>query len=291
MRKQFITSTKKILNSDINTVLLLGDISVFAFNEEFKKIPTRIYNVGILEQTMVGCAAGLAKSGLIPFVHTIAPFMIERAYEQLKIDFGYQKLKGNFISVGSSYDYSSLGATHHCPSDILILSGIPGFEIFIPGHNYEVDYLLNKVYNNNNPSYIRLSEESHDFELPIEYGKGNVIKEGKLATVICFGPMLKDVWNATKNLDINLLYYSTILPFDELLLQKYFNTNIIICEPFYEGSINYLINKALINKKYYITNIGIPRMFIHNYGSKNEISKNIKLDSINIEERIKLCIL
>ena len=108
MRKQFVKTVENILNADDKSVLLLGDIGVFGFRNAFKDHPTRTYNIGILEQSTIGLAAGLSKTGLIPFVHTIAPFIVERSLEQLKIDFGYQNLNGNFISVGASYDYSTL---------------------------------------------------------------------------------------------------------------------------------------------------------------------------------------
>jgi transketolase len=97
MRKQFVKSMKEILYGDIDSVLLLGDIGVFGFRDELKNIPNRAYNIGILEQATVSLAAGMARGGMIPFIHTIAPFMVERALEQIKVDFGYQELNGNFV--------------------------------------------------------------------------------------------------------------------------------------------------------------------------------------------------
>ena len=125
MRKQFTSTTESILSTDERLVVLLGDIGVFGFRKSFEKFPKRICNIGILEQSTIGVAAGLAMTGFIPLVHTIAPFLVERSFEQLKDDFGYQKLGGNFVSVGASYDYAGLGCTHHCPADVAILKNIP----------------------------------------------------------------------------------------------------------------------------------------------------------------------
>ena len=102
MRKQLVKTVQSILATDDNVVLLLGDIGVWGFREAFKLYPERVFNIGILEQSTISLSAGLSMSGLIPVVHTIAPFLVERAYEQLKDDFGYQKLGGNFISVSNS---------------------------------------------------------------------------------------------------------------------------------------------------------------------------------------------
>ena len=148
MRGQFVKTIESLIETDQQVVLLLGDIGVFGFRNSLREKPNRVYNIGILEQATVGVAAGLAKAGLIPIIHTIAPFLVERCFEQLKIDFGYQQLGGNFISVGASYDYSALGCTHHCPGDVGILKKIPNMEIIVPGTSQEFDQLFKEVYNN-----------------------------------------------------------------------------------------------------------------------------------------------
>lgn len=286
MRKQFVKTLQEILYSDTTTTLLLGDISVFGFKNELQNIPKRVYNIGILEQSTISMAAGMSKSGLIPFVHTIAPFMVERALEQLKIDFGYHELNGNFISIGASYDYSGLGCTHHCPGDILALTSIPNMQIVLPGNSNELEFLLKNCYNNNSPTYYRLSEYENS-DTYLTFNKAQVIKSGKMATVIAIGNMLEAVKKATANLDVTLLYYNTIVPFDEETLMQNYNKNIIVCEPFYEGSINYFITKSFNNIPISITNIGVPRRFLKNFGTKLEHDVALGLTSDAIHERIK----
>lgn len=290
MRKQLVKTVHSILNTNKNTVLLLGDIGVFGFRESFNDYPSRVYNIGILEQSTVSLSSGLSSVGLIPIVHTIAPFLVERSLEQLKIDFGYQELNGNFISIGSSYDYSSLGGTHHCPGDISQLLTIPNMEILIPGTSEELNQLLLQGYNNGNPTYYRLSEYENEITQNVTIGKGNLIKKGKTATIICVGNILQSVINATNDIDATILYYTSINPFDEQLLIDNFNENIIIIEPYYEGGINYKVNKSLSDMKYKISNIGVPHQFLKNYGSKIEHDKNFGLDTKGIKKRIKLCL-
>jgi transketolase len=286
MRKQFVNTISNMLSKDDNLCLLLGDIGVFGFKECFNQYPDRVYNIGILEQSTISLAAGMSKANMIPVVHTIAPFIVERALEQLKDDFGYQNLNGNFISIGNSYDYAGLGCTHHCPSDVSVLSTIPNMQIISPGNSYEFDSLFNQTYSNGAPTYFRLSEYEHNLDFKVEFGKANVIQEGSKALIICYGNMLKSVYDAVKNLDVTLLYYSTITPFDSETLRKYFVNNIIVCEPFYEGSTNYLINKSLEGVAYKLTNIGIPREFILNYGKKHQIDEIIGLDIESIKTKI-----
>jgi transketolase len=286
MRKQLVSTIYELMAEDENLCVLLGDIGVFGFRKCFEEYPNRTYNIGILEQSMVSMASGFSKAGLIPVMHTISPFIVERALEQIKVDFGYQKMNGNFISVGNSYDYAGLGCTHHCPGDVTVLSSIPNMQIIAPGNATEFDSLFKETYNNGLPTYFRLSEHKHDLTLDVTFGKANVLKTGSKATIICYGNILKQVYNAIQDLDVTLLYYTTITPFDEVTLRENYNENIIICEPFYEGSTNYYINKSLNGLKHSLYNIGIPREFILNYGKKDQIDVLLGLDENSIKEKI-----
>ena len=291
MRKQFAKTLQNILYKDSNTVLLLGDIGVFAFRNEIQNLSDRCYNIGILEQSTVSLAAGLSKNGLIPFVHTIAPFLVERSFEQLKIDFGYQKLNGNFISVGASYDYAALGCTHHCPGDISLMLTIEDMNIFIPGNSKELDFLLNNSYRESFSKYFRLSEYEHSLDLEILKNQGYKIKTGSKATIVCFGPILENVYRAINDLDVTILYYNTIWPFDRKLVLDNFNQKLIICEPFYSGTVNHIFTDILSDKQYSITNISVPRKFLRNYGTKDNHDTNLKLDTQSIRNRIISCLI
>jgi transketolase len=96
---------------------------------------------------------------IIPIIHTIAPFLVLRALDQIKIDFVYNKLRGNIVSVGASNDYTKLGTTHHCFEDISILSNYENINIFIPSNEKEFKYLFTKYYNNNSINYFRIAEK------------------------------------------------------------------------------------------------------------------------------------
>ncbi len=132
MRNRFPQTVLEIMGKDERVVVLLGDIGVWAFREVFKKYPNRIFNIGICEQSMVGMAAGMAIAGLIPIVHTIEPFLVDRAYEQIKIDFGYQELIGTIVGVDVSETAPNLGYTHQCPYALRHMEDIQGMKVFSP---------------------------------------------------------------------------------------------------------------------------------------------------------------
>jgi len=287
MRKTFSKLAQEVLTDDPEIMILLGDIGVFAFRESLTKYPSRVFNLGILEQSMIGIAAGMAKSGFYPIVHTIAPFLVERAHEQLKIDFGYQELPGNFVSVGASIDYASLGATHHAPADVETLLGIPGFQICIPGHPSEFEEQLKRCYRNSLPTYYRLSEISNHTSRVDAAKTVFKIEEGRMGTIIAVGPYLQRTLEAVSGKGFEILYLNeisttTISELAELIE----NDTVILVEPFYEGTLNRLVTEALRGKFISIRNIGIPRIFIHNYGSVQELEDRLGLNAQKIRQRI-----
>ncbi len=288
MRSQFVKTVSDIVNRDEKVVLLLGDIGVYGFKGLFDAYPDRIYNIGILEQSTISVSAGLSISGLIPIVHTIAPFIVERALEQIKVDLCYQKLGANLVSVGGSYDYAALGPTHHCPGDVAILNQIPDIEIIVPGHADELDQLFNQNYNNKFTTYFRLSESNNNEAYKVKFGKNITIQEGVSGVVIiAIGTMLKSVLEASADLDVTIIYCTTVKPFDYASIKNLIKKKLIIVEPYYSGPVLLNILKEDDHPLEHVVNIGVPNNFINKYGKKEEIDKMIGLDAISIRARIE----
>lgn len=283
MRKQLVKTVTEVLERDPRVVLFLGDIGVYGFQDAFKRFPDRVYNIGILEQASVSVAAGLAIEGLIPVFHTIAPFLVERALEQLKVDFGYQGLGGNFISVGASYDYSTLGCTHHCPGDVQALKTIPGMQIVVPGHPEEFDASFRDLYDNGKPTYFRLSEKFNREAHPCHEV---LIQAGQKGTVVAIGPMLDRTIDACSGLDVAVTYHSRVDPFRAFYLQYRASRKMVIVEPFYEGTMSYDVQRELNGYTAEITSIGVPRRFVTSYGTPEELDEECQLTTEHIRRRI-----
>lgn len=156
MRKQLPLTVLDIMRKDERVVVLLGDIAVHAFEPVFKEFPNRTFNIGILEQTMVGMAAGLSMAGLIPIVHTIEPFLVERAFEQIKDDFGYQNLIGTLIGVDVSQTAPNLGYTHQTPYAERLMKLIKNMHTFFPDSPHRLDERLKENYDKG-LNYFRIS--------------------------------------------------------------------------------------------------------------------------------------
>ncbi len=271
MRQQFVRTIEDLMAQDERLVLLLGDIGVWGFRRAFELYPDRTFNVGICEQAMVSLAAGLAAEGLRPVLYSIAPFIVERCLEQLKIDLCYQNLPATIVSVGASYDYAALGCTHHCPGDVAILRTLPGMEIVVPGTAQEMRCLFHATYADKHPTYVRLSEQTNQWSHRVEFGRAKVIRQGNLATVIAVGPMLDPVREATAELDVTVLYYTTVAPFDARTLAENCPTrDIIVVEPFYEGTLAHDVIAAMEPRSVRLLSIGVPRHFLTSYGKAAE---------------------
>jgi transketolase len=288
VRKTFAEITDQLIREDERTILLLGDIGVFAFRKTIEDFPLRAMNFGIMEQTMISFASGLAKEKFIPIVHTIAPFLVERAYEQLKVDFGYQQLSGNFISVGASNDYTSLGCTHHSPGDVGSLLNIPGFEIVIPGTSEEFQAAYKSNYSNSKATYFRLTDQTNNVSFPFNKGKGVKIKDGSKGTILAIGPVLNSILPIIQPLDIELLYMNQIMPFDnEILSRNCISNKLLVIEPFYSGTSSYLIMNALRGRNISVDFLGIPRNFLTDYSSNLTQEYSTDFEISKITTRIK----
>ena len=283
MRKQFVETVTRVLQNHRNTVLFLGDIGVFGFRNAFEEFKGRVFNIGILEQSTISLAAGWAARGYIPIVHTIAPFMVERAFEQLKVDFGYHGLPGVFASIGGSYDYASLGCTHHCPADVALIENIPGFEIAVPGHKNELDKVLRRVMITRRPTYVRMSERSNTSD----YNLGTtVVKSGQSdVSVVAVGPCLDMVLKAVDGLDVTVVYYN-VLPGVEFVAPGTSTSRVLVVEPYYRSSLGQQMMDTGFPRKQSVSHMCVPKYFIKDYGGASDLDELIGFTPANLRRRL-----
>ena len=155
MRKQFFKSLSKLALKDDDIIFLTGDLG-YSYMEKFEKyFPDKFINVGCMEQSMVGIAVGLALAGKKPYVYSTLNFLLFRALEQIRNDVTYMKNNVKIIGVSMS---GFIGFTHerlHKKEDINICKNI-GLDYYIPKTKEDLDILLTKVNEEDNPVYIRL---------------------------------------------------------------------------------------------------------------------------------------
>ena len=279
MRRIFPKIIEQLMTKDKKIFCLLGDIGIFSFRNIFKKFANRILNMSTMEQTMLGFGAGLSKAGYIPIIHTITPFLVLRALEQIKVDFVYNKLSCNIVSVGGSNDYAKLGTTHHCFEDISILSNYDDINLFLPSNPQEFDYLFKKNYKNNSVNYFRMSGNVGKKLIK----NNSFIKRNKNKKIIII------VGNAANseiffNQKMDVYYINSIsknMNFD--FIKKY--KKVIIIEPYFGSILERKIRKKnFLDTK--ILSIGYNETIIHKYGDKIVQDKYLKFCNESILKKI-----
>jgi len=265
--------------------LFLGDIGVYGFREVLRDYPSRAMNIGIMEQSMVSFAAGFARSGFRPVMHTIAPFLVERGLEQLKVDFGSNGLGGVAISVGAPFDYSKLGATHHCPGDLEIIGSIPTAVIKVPVSLTSLARHLKESLTGVGFHYLRLSEENVEDELELlgitPYGYERH-KPGAESAVVIVGVPPKGLLDFLLATDKNLHILEDFRHVG-LLVEQLIGLRVDVIEYAYEGSTARYFSSLETPVLFH----GINREFIHDYGEISDLRKLNSLDVASLSQRLK----
>lgn len=268
MRDAFTAEMTALLDSEPTTVLLLADISVAAFEAARTTHPLRVINVGIREQLLVGAAGGMALTGLRPVVHTYAPFLVARPFEQLKLDLGHQGVGAVLVSIGASYDVAAAGRTHHAPEDVALLDTLSGWSIHVPGHADEAARLVRGAVQGEGRHYVRLSERSNTTAMPPTDGRFHVVRTGAAGTVIAVGPTLDPVIEAVKGVDVTVLYATTLRPFDGTGLRAALSTPaVVLVEPYLEGTSARCVSAVLHDVPHRLLSLGVGRAEVRRYGT------------------------
>jgi transketolase len=297
MKTAFPLAIEAVGRLSSKVVVVVGDIGHFALQGFAKENPTRYYNLGILEPTLVSVCAGIAKEGFYPIGHTIAPFISERSLEQIKLDFCYQALGGNLITVGSAFDYATLGCTHHCYTDLGLLGAYPNTEVCYPSSPVELVSLIRQKYNSSLLTYYRMSRASHgEIFDNVEFGKNILVNSGDSITLLASGPQLKTALQIAEALShsgktADVLYCHTYKPFDEeSLLASVAKTGriFVIEEHVYHGGLASLALRCTRN----LPNLRfdyhcIPDVFIRNYGTYMNIAEGLGFTVESLLPRVK----
>ena len=216
------------LNKDI--VVLDADVSGSTKSAMFgKEYPDRFYNCGICEYAMMGMAAGMAKSGKIPFVNTFAVFLTTLGSLAARTFMSYSglpiKMMGAYGGMSDAFD----GATHHALEDIAMMRTLPGVNVMVASDAQITDWMVKTAIEVKEPMYIRLSRDAapdcHPADAKFELGKGMVVREGSDVTIIACGLMVSTAITAAealaaKGISARVVDMYCIKPIDAELIEK-----------------------------------------------------------------------
>lgn len=287
MRDTFIDTTTALLADEPRTALVLADISAALFAPAASRHPDRVLNVGIREQLMVGVAGGLALTGLRPIVHSYAPFLVERAYEQLKLDLDHQDASAVLVSVGASYDRAAAGRTHLSPADVSLIDTLDGWTVQVPGHPGEVPPLLRAAVAADTSAYLRLSVLRNDRPLGGD-GALRVVRDAGPGAplVVAVGPTLDAARAALADLPVTVAYTNRPRPFDVAGLRDRASTDVILVEPYLAGTSSRVVSAALADRPHRLLALGVGHSELRRYGSADDHTRWQGLDAPGLRRSI-----
>ena len=276
MRDAFIAELMSIAEIDERVALLTGDLGYGVVEKFSDKFPNRFWNCGVAEQSMMSIAAGLAKSGLRPFVYSIANFPTFRCLEQIRNDVCYHDLPVTIVSVGGGLGYGTLGYTHHGIEDIAAMRALPNIHIYSPCDPVETIEVLSKIHQNGRPAYLRLGKNG---EPKIKTESQNQIKgtlrelkAGKDLTILCCGSIAENCVDVANNfeseINIQVISIPQIQPLQsQMILNLVSSQKILVVEEHVErGGLGSALLEGL-NK------LGQSMPISHLYVKENQISQ------------------
>jgi transketolase len=169
MRDVFFLQVFEMAKRNPDIVVLTSDLSAPSFDRFRTELSGQFINTGISEQNTLLVATGLALSGKIVFVTTIAPFITMRCFEQTRIYAAGMNLDIKIVGIGAGFTYNTAGLTHHSVEDIALMRTLPNMRIFLPCCNSQVKTFAECCAETSGPAYVRLDKTSLD-EL---YGGGD----------------------------------------------------------------------------------------------------------------------
>jgi transketolase len=229
-RKTFGEALVEAGEKNPNIVALSADSSSGSGLTPFhQKFPDRHFEFGIMEQGIMGFAAGLATTGKIPFFVAIAPFVTARPFEMFRNDLGYMRQNVKVVGRCAGLTYSDLGATHQSLDDIAIIRTIPGVTVINPGDPVDIIKAVHAAAEHIGPVYIKIGSPKMpvlmDENYPFQIGKGVVMEEGSDISIIGTGTVLSKAAETTrilkeKGINPRLINIHTIKPLDRELILK-----------------------------------------------------------------------
>ncbi len=219
------------LGEEIKEIVVLdADLSKSTHTYIFaEKFPDRFYNFGIAEANMVGAAAGLARCGKIPFCSSFACFMVNKAYEQIKISVAGSNLSVKFVSSHGGISVGEDGFTQQSIEDIALMCTFPNFTVIAPCDEIYTRWVIGEVAKREGPFYVRtqrpkapiIYESTNNFD----WGKYIKLEDGEDVAIFSYGLTVSECLKAhdllkEKGIKASVFDAPFIKPLDEETLLK-----------------------------------------------------------------------
>ncbi len=205
-------------------IILSADLTSSCEVDTFRDTyPERFFSMGMAEQNMLGFAAGLAREGFFPYIHTFAVFITRRPFDQLAMSIAYPNLPVRFIGFLPGITTPG-GVTHQAIDDIALMRIVPNLTVLEVGDATEVESVLDVAQNINGPVYVRMlrGEVPRLFPKsePMQFNRARALSKGNDVTILSSGICTEEALRATnalaaRGVSIQHLHISTHKPFTD----------------------------------------------------------------------------
>ncbi len=286
----------QLAKTDQRVVFIGSDITNRDLSQFQTEFPERFFMEGVSEQHLIGMAAGLAFSGKIPYLNTIATFLTRRCFEQLVIDLCVHDLPVRLIGSGGGTVYAPLGATHLAIEDLAILTAIPHMTVIAPCDADEMRRLMPLTLDWPHPIYIRLakggdpiiSRPEHGFAI----GKAIRLRQGSRVLLVATGVATHIALEAAAALDATVLHVHTVKPFDNAaVLEEARRADVVITveEHRRSGGLSSAVADLLMDEgvRVKFARFALPDVFTEEHGSQAEILAKYGITAEKVEARAR----
>ena len=257
--------------------------------------PDRFFSMGMAEQNMMGFAAGMAREGFTPFIHTFAVFIYRRPYDQLAMSIAYPNLPVRMFGFLPGI-MTPGGVTHQAIEDVAIMRATPNMTVIDTGDATEVESVLDVAHAVDGPVYVRFlrGEMPRLFpkDDPLVFNSARVLSEGDDVTVFTSSVCTEEALRAVsvmqrRGVNVNHLHVSTLKPFTDpkvLSALKGASNGIISMENHsIVGGLGSAIAELMAENGIStpLTRLGLKDMYAHG-ASKNYLMKEYELDAMSL---------
>jgi transketolase len=298
MRREFSETIGAISKTNPALIFITGDLGFMALENVSTIMGERFINAGVCEQHIISMAAAMAHESLQVICYSIAPFVVFRPAEQIRLDVCLHDKNVKIVGNGGGYGYGIMGATHHAIEDIAVMSAFQHMHCYIPLCNEDVEGAVKAMLSHEHPSYLRLGYGY----LPEEWILSTFAPIRKLAcgdklTIVGMGPVLRNVAKAMESQDDADIFVVSELPLHTIpveLQQSITKTKklLIIEEHVKRGGLGehlalYLLQYGINCKLFHHCARGYENGY---YGSQSYHQKQNLLDKETLVKTIKECI-
>lgn len=300
MRNTFFRVLEEMAQNHDDIYLLTADLGFKLFDNFKFKYPEKFFDVGVAESNMIGIAAGLSLSGKNVYCYSIIPFLIMRAYEQIRVDIAYHNLNVKLIGVGGGFTYGLEGFTHFGVEDLALMRALPNMTIVVPADPKEAEQLVGISYEYPSPLYIRLGRTGepsiHSYVPNFEIGKGMILSEGEDVAIFAIGNMVYQAKQAIdtllkEGLTVTLINMHSLKPLDTDLIKECASIHqaiFTIEEHSIIGGLGSAVAEVLSENSYkgIFRRIGIPESLKNIIGNADYLRYRYGFTSENISRSI-----